>query len=79
MSRDLYSLSTDGAEFQQFCGGNLQGEHESCVRFAKIPGAESAYVLTDSKPEGAGKEVRYSETELDTFVVGYAKNRGLSL
>ncbi|WP_455353569.1 DUF397 domain-containing protein [Streptomyces sp. SYSU K217416] len=79
MIRDLYSLPTEGAEVRQFCGGNLQGEHEACVKFAKIPGAESAYVLTDSKPEGAGQEVRYTEAELDAFVIGYAAERGLSL
>ncbi|MGW0207412.1 DUF397 domain-containing protein [Streptomyces sp. NPDC003233] len=79
MSDDLYSLPTEGAKFQQFCGGNLQSEHEACVKFAEIPGSKSAYVLTDSKPEGAGREVRYSAAELDTFVIGYAKERGLSL
>ncbi|WP_149183400.1 DUF397 domain-containing protein [Streptomyces sp. TRM49041] len=79
MISDLYSLPTEGAEVRQFCGGNLQGEHESCVQFAQIPGAETAYVLTDSKPEGAGKELRFDEAELDSFVLGYAAERGLKL
>ncbi|MEU9777276.1 DUF397 domain-containing protein [Streptomyces sp. NPDC047968] len=79
MNRDLYSLPTEGAEVRQFCGGNLQGEHEACVQFAQIPGAETAYILTDSKPEGAGNEVRFTEAELDAFVLGYAAERGLKL
>ncbi|MGW4224895.1 DUF397 domain-containing protein [Streptomyces bauhiniae] len=79
MRNDLYSLPTDGAAFKQFCGGNLGGENETCVKFAQLPGTESAYVLTDSKPEGAGREVRFTAAELDAFVIGYARERGLRL
>ncbi|MGW4286136.1 DUF397 domain-containing protein [Streptomyces sp. NPDC004673] len=79
MDRNLYALPTEGAEFQKFCGGNLGGENETCVKFAQLPGAESAFVLADSKPEGAGKEVRFTGAELDAFVLGYAARRGLTL
>lgn len=79
MERNIYSLPTEGATFQKFCGGNLQGEHESCVELGQIPGAGTAYALRDSKPEGAGKELRFTEAELDDFVRGYAARRGLKL
>ncbi|MGW3336246.1 DUF397 domain-containing protein [Streptomyces sp. NPDC001009] len=79
MNRGLYSLPTEGAEVRQFCGGNQGGDNEQCVQFAQIPGAESAFVLTDSKPEGAGQEVRYSAAELDAFALGWAAERGLKL
>ncbi|MDX3383604.1 DUF397 domain-containing protein [Streptomyces niveiscabiei] len=79
MNVDLYTLPVEGTEARQFCGGNLGGEHEACVRFALIPGAQPAYVLTDSKPEGAGKEIRFTEAELDAFVIGYARERHLTI
>ncbi|MGW2643473.1 DUF397 domain-containing protein [Streptomyces sp. NPDC001393] len=75
----IYGLPIEAASFQKFCGGNLQGEHESCVEVGQIPGTTEAYVLRDSKPEGAGKELRFTQGELDTFVVGYAAQRGLKL
>lgn len=76
---EIYNLPVEGASFQRHCGGNLQGEHESCVEYGQIPGATAAYILRDSKPEGAGKELRFTEAELDAFVVGYAAQRGLKL
>ncbi|MCY0947161.1 DUF397 domain-containing protein [Streptomyces antarcticus] len=79
MKSDLYSFPTDSADFTKFCGGNLQGDHEACVELAAIPGAETAFALRDSKPEGAGNELRFTEAELDTFVLGYAAKRGLKL
>ncbi|MBM7167909.1 DUF397 domain-containing protein [Streptomyces sp. G44] len=79
MSSSIYSLPVAGATFENFCGGNLQGEHESCIEVAAIPGAESAFVLTDNKPEGAGQELRFTAAEVDDFVVGWAKKRGLAL
>lgn len=75
----LYSLPIEGAEFQNFCGGNLGGEHESCVEISAIPGAVSAFVLRDNKPEGAGIELRFTEEELNDFVRGYAMEQGLKL
>lgn len=76
---NLYSLPLDGAEFTKHCGGNLQGDHEACVDYATIPGAAESFVLTDTKAEGAGQELRFTGEELDNFVVGYAKKRGLTI
>lgn len=75
----IYSLPTGGARFENFCGGNLGGEHESCVEVGTIPGATPAYVLLDSKPEGTGRELRFTEKELDDFAVGWVKRQGLTL
>ncbi|WP_037756790.1 MULTISPECIES: DUF397 domain-containing protein [Streptomyces] len=76
---NLYSLPVQGTQFQNFCGGNLQGEHESCVEVGQIPGSVSSYVLRDNKPEGAGRELRFTEVELDDFARGWAAKRGLTL
>ncbi|MFE0420898.1 DUF397 domain-containing protein [Streptomyces sp. NPDC058953] len=75
----LYDLPLQGAEFHSFCGGNLGGEHESCVEIGVIPGAVSAFVLRDNKPEGAGVELRFTAKELNDFVRGYARMQGLTL
>ncbi|WP_406348480.1 DUF397 domain-containing protein [Streptomyces sp. NBC_00144] len=77
--KNLYSLPADGAEFESFCGGNLNGEHESCVDVGSIPGTASAFVLRDSKPEGAGLELRFTKGELNDFAIGWAKKQGLAL
>ncbi|MGP3924479.1 DUF397 domain-containing protein [Streptomyces sp. 8N616] len=76
---NLYGLPLEGAEFAQFCGGNLGGEHETCLSVAEIPGATGAYVLRDTKPSGAGQELRVTADELDTFVLGWAQKRGLRI
>lgn len=77
--QNLYTLPTDGAEFTRFCGGNLQSEHESCVDVAEIPGAVEMFAVRDSKPEGAGRELRFTAREMDDFVIGWARKRGLAL
>jgi hypothetical protein len=79
MATDLYQMPTNGAEFTRFCGGNLQSEHEACVELAPIPGSDSAFVVRDTKAEGSGRELRFTGDELDTFVRGYAAQRGLTL
>ncbi|OII64810.1 DUF397 domain-containing protein [Streptomyces sp. CC53] len=76
---DLYNLPVSDAQFENYCGGNLQGEHESCVEVAAIPGAESAFVIRDTKPEGAGLELRFTAEELDDFTRGWAQKRSLAL
>ncbi|MFE4329198.1 DUF397 domain-containing protein [Streptomyces sp. NPDC056831] len=78
--QNLYTLpaATNGT-FENFCGGNLNGEHESCIDVAAIPGATEAFALRDSKPEGAGQELRVTAAEVDDFVLGWAKKRGLAL
>ncbi|WP_269853071.1 DUF397 domain-containing protein [Streptomyces sp. RPT161] len=75
---DLYTLPAKGAEFTTFCGGNLGGEHETCLAVAEIPGATGAYILHDDKPEGVGRELRATAAELDAFVRGWAALRGLA-
>lgn len=79
MNTDLYRMPSGGAQFTSFCGGNLQSENESCVEIAPIPGADSAFIVRDSKTEGSGRELRFTGQELDTFVKGYAAQRGLTL
>jgi hypothetical protein len=75
----LYELSIEGAEFSTLCGGNLGGEHETCLSLAAIPGAAEAFVVQDTKPEGSGQELRMTGEELDSFIIGAAKMRGLTL
>ena len=79
MSNDLYQMPSGGAQFTNFCGGNLQSENESCVEIAPIPGSDSAFIVRDTKTEGSGRELRFTGQELDTFVQGYAAQRGLTL
>lgn len=76
---DLYSKPSTGAEFTRFCGGNQQGgdDQESCVELARIPGTDSDYIVRDTK--AAGRELRFTGGELDNFVRGYARERGLTL
>lgn len=57
----------------------LGGSNETCVSLAAIPGAEASFVIRDSKPEGAGKELRFTEAELDDFATGWVRTRGLTL
>jgi hypothetical protein len=78
MASDLYQMPSSGAKFTRFCGGNLQSEHESCVEIAQIPGTP-AFIVRDTKAEGPGRELRFTGQELDTFVRGYAAQRGLTL
>ncbi|MFI6723685.1 DUF397 domain-containing protein [Streptomyces atratus] len=79
MTTNLYSLPAEGVQFENFCGGNLGGEHESCVEVGVIPGSASAFSLRDNKPEGAGIELRFTEAELNDFAVGWVKKQGLAL
>jgi hypothetical protein len=79
MNADLYQIPANGAKFATFCGGNLQSDQESCVQVAQIPGSTPGVILRDSKPEGSGRELRFTTQEMDNFVKGYAAQRGLSL
>lgn len=76
--RNLYALPTEGVKPQSYCGGNLTGDNESCLAFAEIPGAPGAFVLTDTKPQGAGREIRVTADELDSFATGWIAQRGLT-
>ncbi|MFJ9318153.1 DUF397 domain-containing protein [Streptomyces globisporus] len=80
MSGNLYALPAPTADtFSDFCGGNAGGPHETCVSLAAIPGTEACFVVRDSKPEGADKELRFTGNELDDFATGWARTRGLTL
>jgi hypothetical protein len=76
---NLYALPVDGAKPESYCGGNLTGDNESCLAVAEIPGAQGAFVLTDTKPEGAGYELRATAEELDNFAIGWVAKRRLSV
>ncbi|MDX3375187.1 DUF397 domain-containing protein [Streptomyces sp. ME02-6991-2A] len=41
-------------------------------------GAEASFAIRDSKPEGAGKELRFTEAELDDFAAGWVRTRSLT-
>lgn len=76
MKDNLYQKPPLGA-FTTFCGGNQQEENqESCVSVGEIDGG---VILRDTKPEGAGRELRFSHGEIASFVRGYAIEHGLSL
>ncbi|MFJ2704413.1 DUF397 domain-containing protein [Streptomyces sp. NPDC087428] len=77
--KDLYSLTAEGTAFENFCGGNLGGEHESCVEVGAIPGSATVFAVRDNKPEGAGIELRFTDAELNDFAVGWVKKQGLAL
>ncbi|MEU9098294.1 DUF397 domain-containing protein [Streptomyces sp. NPDC048361] len=78
--KNLYTLpEVDDSAFENFCGGNLSGEHEACIDVAAIPSAAESFALRDSKPEGVGQELRVTAAEVDDFVIGWAKKRGLAL
>lgn len=80
MNGNLYALSAPAADaFATYCGGNAGGSNETCVSLAAPPGTEASFVIRDSKPEGAGKELRFTEGELDGFATGWARTRGLTL
>ncbi|MFJ9976469.1 DUF397 domain-containing protein [Streptomyces cyaneofuscatus] len=80
MSGNLYALPIPAADaFAAYCGGNAGGSNETCVSLAAIPGAEASFAIRDSKPEGAGKELRLTAAELDHFAAGWVRTRGLTL
>ncbi|MFG3439517.1 DUF397 domain-containing protein [Nonomuraea sp. NPDC047897] len=62
---NLYERKLDDAPFRKLCGGNNNedGEGESCVEIAPIPGADDAFALRDSKNPGAGT-LRFTGDEL---------------
>jgi hypothetical protein len=76
MSLNLYAVPDDGAEFQSWCGGNIGGSNESCVEVAELPGG--GFAVQDSKPEGSGRQLRFTADELDAFAVGWIAQRGLT-
>ncbi|WP_250575397.1 DUF397 domain-containing protein [Nonomuraea sediminis] len=62
---DLYTKDPGPLEFRRMCGGNNNedGEGESCVEIAPLPGENDAFALRDSKNPGAGT-LRFTGAEL---------------
>ncbi|GAA0952574.1 DUF397 domain-containing protein [Nonomuraea longicatena] len=62
---DLYRQSLGDLVFRRLCGGNNNedGEGESCVEIAPIPGVPNAFALRDGKNPEAGT-LRFSGDEL---------------
>jgi hypothetical protein len=55
---NLYELpAVADAPARNWCGGNLGGDNETCVTTRPLASVD-AFVVGDSKPEGAGHELR---------------------
>ncbi|WP_432114958.1 DUF397 domain-containing protein [Streptomyces sp. S1] len=67
---DLYEREVSG-EFAALCGGGTDndGNMESCITLAELHGG--GYALGDSKPGGAGRELRMSAEEITAFARGW--------
>jgi hypothetical protein len=78
MTDSLYALPLDPGQFKSYCGGNLTGDNESCVEVAEIPGTPDVYAVQDNKPDGAGRQLRFTAQELDSFALGWIAERGLT-
>ncbi|MCX4799658.1 DUF397 domain-containing protein [Streptomyces sp. NBC_01242] len=65
-STNLYEREIDGP-FSALCGGGQDndGNMESCISIADLGGG--GYALGDTKPEGAGQQLRMSEGEITSF------------
>ncbi|MFF1702474.1 DUF397 domain-containing protein [Streptomyces sp. NPDC058252] len=75
---NLYELPAAEAPARTWCGGNLGGDNETCVTTVPLAGVD-AFIVGDSKPEGAGNQLRMTGAELDSFAVKWANSRGLAL
>ncbi|WP_415949967.1 DUF397 domain-containing protein [Streptomyces sp. KLOTTS4A1] len=66
MSQSLYDRDVTGP-FAALCGGGTDndGNMESCISLAELAGG--GYALGDTKPEGAGRELRMSAEEITAF------------
>jgi hypothetical protein len=71
--------SPEGGPFENYCGGNQGGEHETCVEVGALTGSGTAFALRDSKPGGNGRELRFTAAELDDFALGWARRRALGI
>ncbi|KJK55023.1 hypothetical protein [Saccharothrix sp. ST-888] len=63
---NLYKSELAGP-FAALCGGGTDndGSMESCISVAELAGG--GYALGDTKPEGAGRELRMSREEITSF------------
>ncbi|GAA0955314.1 DUF397 domain-containing protein [Nonomuraea longicatena] len=62
---DLYALDLGDPVYRRVCGGNNNedGEGESCMEIAPIPGVPNAFAVRDSKNPDAGT-LRFTGDEL---------------
>lgn len=58
-----YSADMSGAEFTR-CGGNLQGNLESCASFARVPGEPDVYAIRDADLGAQSPELRLNRGEI---------------
>ncbi|GLW05564.1 hypothetical protein Misp01_06940 [Microtetraspora sp. NBRC 13810] len=65
-NENLYEQVVAGP-FKKLCGGgdNSDGTMEDCLTVAPLSGG--GFALGDSKPAGAGRELRMSKVELTSF------------
>ncbi|MEU9044068.1 DUF397 domain-containing protein [Kitasatospora sp. NPDC048343] len=63
---NLYESEIVGP-FAALCGGGTDndGTMESCISVAELSGG--GYALGDTKPEGAGRQLRMSREEITSF------------
>ncbi|MFE7275563.1 DUF397 domain-containing protein [Streptomyces sp. NPDC057623] len=80
ITQNLYELSAAAdAPTRNWCGGNLGGDNETCVTTVPLAGTADSFAVGDSKPEGAGRELRMTGAELDSFALNWARSRCLAL
>ncbi|MER7846233.1 DUF397 domain-containing protein [Kitasatospora sp. NPDC096077] len=75
---NLYELQLTGELVAQ-CGGNLNSDAESCVGVAPLTGADDAFAVGDTKPEGKGQLLCFTGQELDNFATKWVTDRGLTV
>ncbi|MFF9644694.1 DUF397 domain-containing protein [Kitasatospora aureofaciens] len=66
MAENLYDREITG-EFSALCAGGTDndGSMESCISVAELAGG--GFALGDTKPEGAGRQLRMSREEITSF------------
>jgi hypothetical protein len=72
---NLYEQQVAGP-YASLCGGGTDndGNMESCITLAELHGG--GYSLGDSKPEGAGRELRMTANEITEFAKGWLAKVG---
>ncbi|MGQ0838378.1 DUF397 domain-containing protein [Actinokineospora sp.] len=79
----LYDEKLTELSWTKPCGGNTgdqtsgDGNEESCVEFALVPGSAGTVVLRDSKNHSAG-ELRFTAAEIRAFVADRSAEYGIS-
>ncbi|WP_274032566.1 DUF397 domain-containing protein [Streptomyces sp. MMBL 11-1] len=71
----LYDQEITGP-FAAMCGGGTDndGNMESCISIAPLAGG--GYALGDTKPDGAGRELRMTKAEIQSFVDRWTEDHG---